>query len=100
MSPSATPNADAAARYVMAMREHELTAGIAEAARMCVVDWIGVALGGVKEGAATSVKSVVRRWGGGGNARILLGGPSNAAAAALVNSTMGHCLDFDDTHIG
>jgi len=62
------------------MRQPELAVGSAGAVRMPLVDWIGVALGGVNQGAATSVKSVVRRWGGGGNARILPGGPGNAAA--------------------
>ena len=100
MSAAATPNADAAAQFILGMRERALPAPIAEAARMCVVDWIGVALAGASEPAAIAVQTVVRRWGGTGNASILLGGQAPAGAAAMVNGTMGHCLDFDDTHVG
>ena len=39
-------------------------------------------------------------WGTNGDAQVLLGGKAAPAAAAMINGTMAHCLDYDDTHVG
>lgn len=97
MSP--TPNADAVASFVTALPDRKLPPEVMEAARMCLVDCLGVAIGAVEEDAAKAVRQAIRSWGR-GDAHVLLGQPAPAAAAALINGTMGHCLDFDDTHVG
>jgi 2-methylcitrate dehydratase PrpD len=64
------------------------------------VDWFGVAIGSANEEAIKSVKRVVKGWNAVGKSPVLLDGETTPAAAALVNGTMAHCLDFDDTHVG
>ena len=89
-----------AARYIAATSRRTLSAAVLDAAKACLVDWCGVAVGALHEPAATAVRKVVRSWGGTGQARVLLGWTTSAPLAALVNGTMAHCLDFDDTHVG
>lgn len=96
----ATPNAEAVADFAASISVRELPPEVVEAARVCLVDWLGVAIAARDEDAARSVRQVVAGWGGQHRARILLGGTTFAAAAAMVNATMAHCLDFDDTHVG
>jgi len=71
---------------------------VIDAAKMCLVDWMGVALGAHAEGAAVSTRRMAEAWGAGGNAQILLGPKTTPALAALVNGTMSHCMDYDDAH--
>lgn len=50
--------------------------------------------------AAPAVLRAVRRWGGSPEATAVGGGDRlPAPAAALVNGTLAHSLDFDDTHL-
>lgn len=94
-----TPNADAVADFVVGLSDLALPDDVTMAARMCLVDWLGVAIAGRAEDAAGAVLRVIAGWGG-GRAHILGGGTAQAAAAAMANGTMAHCLDFDDTHVG
>lgn len=100
MTTTATPNADAAAQFIGTAAGRNYQADVVEAARMALVDAVGVALGAHGEGAGRSVRNVAANWGAGGEAQIMLGGRSAPAVAALVNATLGHCLDYDDTHVG
>jgi 2-methylcitrate dehydratase PrpD len=95
-----TSNSDAIAQFVASVRTDSLPPQVIEAARMCLVDWFGVALGAHHEGAGQTVHKVVSRWGTSGNAPMFFGGRVAPAAAALVNATLAHCLDYDDTHVG
>jgi 2-methylcitrate dehydratase PrpD len=100
MTTTQTPNADAAAQFIGTAQGRNYPADVVEAARMALVDTIGVALGAHGEGAGQAARKVAGNWGASGNAQILLGGSSAPAVAALVNATLGHCLDYDDTHVG
>ena len=100
MTVTATPNADAAAQFIATAPGRNYPADAVEAARMALVDAVGVALGAHAEGAGESVRRVAANWGASGEAQVLLGGRSAPAVAALVNATLGHCLDYDDTHVG
>ena len=100
MTTTATPNADAAAQFIGTAAGRNYQADVVEAARMALVDAVGVALGAQGEGAGQSVRNVAANWDACGEAQILLGGRSAPAVAALVNATLGHCLDYDDTHVG
>jgi 2-methylcitrate dehydratase PrpD len=95
-----TPNAAAAGRFIAAATQQNFPAEVVDAARMCLVDTVGVALGARDEPAGQVARKVAGNWGSRGDAQILLGGKAAPAAAALVNATMGHCLDYDDTHVG
>ncbi|MEV0585413.1 MmgE/PrpD family protein [Nonomuraea sp. NPDC050310] len=56
--------------------------------------------GGPGEGAAPAVLRAVRRWGGSPEATAIGSGDRlPAPSAALVNGTLAHALDFDDTHL-
>jgi 2-methylcitrate dehydratase PrpD len=72
---------------------------VLDAAKMCLVDWFGVALGAINEPAARAVRTVAQKWGPSGRAHMLLGPAVAPAAAALANGTMAHCMDYDDTHL-
>lgn len=92
-------NADAIANFVADASFERLPKDVIEAARFCLVDWFSVAIGAANEEAVGAIKRVVKGWNAAGNAPIILDGESSPAAAALVNGTMAHCLDFDDTHV-
>ncbi|HWI33959.1 MAG TPA: MmgE/PrpD family protein, partial [Lapillicoccus sp.] len=65
-----------------------------------VLDLVGNSLAAGRESSASAVVAVVRGWGGPPDATAIGTGlrvPS--AAAALVNGTLAHSLDFDDTHL-
>jgi len=47
-----TPNADAAGRFIAGSRDRNLPDAVLDAARMCLVDWFGVAIAARQEGAA------------------------------------------------
>jgi 2-methylcitrate dehydratase PrpD len=65
-----------------------------------VLDVIGNSLAATDQPSARTVTAVVREWGGPARATAIgsdLAAPP--AAAALVNGTLAHSLDFDDTHL-
>ncbi|HVS23324.1 MAG TPA: MmgE/PrpD family protein [Gammaproteobacteria bacterium] len=70
-------------------------------AKRCIIDGLGVLLAGSTQRAAEIVAAHVR--GGGTRVEATVLGPrpfkTNAAAAALVNGTSGHALDWDDTQL-
>jgi 2-methylcitrate dehydratase PrpD len=94
-----TPNADSIARFVVEHRHREYPAEVLDAARQCLVDWFGVCLGALTEPPAVAVHRMVSAWRSQGRARMLAGGRAAPVPAALVNGTLAHCLDYDDTHI-
>ncbi|MCL2897844.1 MmgE/PrpD family protein [Brenneria tiliae] len=67
-------------------------------AKRALVDYLGVALGAVNDDAVQAVRQTVRRWHSQGEAQIFLGDKTAPALAALVNGTMAHAADYDDTH--
>lgn len=92
-------NADAITRFVVEHRQRSYPAPVLDAAKQCLVDWLGVCLGAVHDPAAQAVHRVVQASGAAGRSQLLTGGTSSPALAALVNGTLSHCLDYDDTHI-
>jgi len=70
---------------------------VVDMAKRCLVDWMGVAIGAHREPASSIVVESALSWQATGRARILLGDETTPALAALVNATMGHAFDFDDT---
>ncbi len=94
-----TPIGDAAANFIAAAPGRSYAPEVLDAAKMCLVDWFGVALGAINEPAARAVRTVAQKWGPRGRAHMLLGPAVAPAAAALANGTMAHCMDYDDTHL-
>lgn len=68
-----------------------------EVARLAIMDQIGVALAGIGEDPGTKVQAMVDRCTA--SEATILGNPRKTTTwlAALVNGTLGHTLDFDDT---
>jgi 2-methylcitrate dehydratase PrpD len=63
-----------------------------------ILDTLGAMLGGSIAPGIAELSGLVKHWGGREESSLLLiGGKVPAPQAALVNATMGHALDFDDT---
>ena len=63
-----------------------------------ILDTLGAMLGGSVAPGIAELSGLVKHWGGREESSLLLiGGRVPAPQAALVNATMGHALDFDDT---
>ena len=78
----------------------ELDPEVSAATRRSIVDTLGVSIAAANEPAVKVVASTVVARGGVPEASVF--GFSErlpAASAALVNGTMAHALDFDDTHL-
>jgi len=80
------PNADTAARFIAAAPGRNDPFDVVDAARMALVDSLGVAIGacGLKEDAGETVRRVAAAWQSAGSAQILGGRKSAPAVAALV----------------
>src|SRR6516165_6245671 len=69
-----------------------------ESARRDILDTLGCMLGGSGAPGIDELCTVIGRWGGREESRVLLRGVRlPAPQAALLNASMGHALDFDDT---
>src|SRR5258707_11971482 len=93
--------ADAAwplAQHVCRTGYADLPAGAVESARRDILDTLGCMLGGSGSPGIDELFAVISRWGGLAESRVLLRGIRlPAPQAALLNASMGHALDFDDT---
>src|SRR5580704_16694829 len=90
--------ASALARHVCRTDYADLPASAVESARRDLLDTFGCMLGGSGSSGIGELFAVVSRWGGLAESRVLLRGVSlPSPQAALLNASMGHALDFDDT---
>jgi hypothetical protein len=88
----------ALAQHVCRTSYADLPASAVESARRDILDTFGCMLGGSGSPAIGELFAVVSRWGGMAESRVLLRGVSlPSPQAALLNASMGHALDFDDT---
>jgi len=86
------------AAYIAGTARREFPPEILEAARRALVDYLGVAVGASGDAPVLPVRRTVAAWNAPGKARIFLAGRTAPAFAALVNGTMAHAMDYDDTH--
>jgi 2-methylcitrate dehydratase PrpD len=86
------------ASYVEGALERDFPADVIDAAKQALVDFIGVAVGAANDEPVQPVRKVAESWAAQGNAQIFLGKRTTPALAALVNGTMAHAMDYDDTH--
>ncbi len=91
-------NGRAIAAYVAGTAARSFPPDILDAARLCLADWLGVAIGAGAEAAGRVVRRTIADWHCAGKATVLFGGTAAAPLAALANGTLAHCLDFDDTY--
>jgi 2-methylcitrate dehydratase PrpD len=92
-------NTSTIADYVAGADSRTLPIEVLDKARLCLADWLGVAIGGRQEAAAVVVHAVASRWASHGRSTLLIGGKAAAPIAALCNGTLAHSLDFDDTYV-
>ncbi|NOE26123.1 MmgE/PrpD family protein [Ruegeria sp. HKCCD6157] len=65
---------------------------------LSVLDWIAVGRAGASEPVSCIVRDMVLAEGGNAQAHLFGGGAAPLRGAALVNGTISHALDYDDTH--
>ena len=99
MSNTDTNGTRTIAEFLASLSGRELPPAVLDMARLCLADWVGVALGAVDEPAARIVRDTAMQWSSSGASSVLLGGTASAPVAALCNGTLAHCLDFDDTYV-
>jgi len=92
-------NGAAIGTVIAAAQQRDIPEHVLDAARLCLADWMGVALGAAEEPAGHIVRDTVAGWQSSGRASLLFGGTAAAPFAALANGTLAHCLDFDDTYV-
>lgn len=85
------------ARWSASVRLADIPLSVQHAAKRCLIDTLGVALAGSGSDVARQARAVCRVTAAAGHSAVLgnaqlLGAP----AAAFVNATAGHALDFDD----
>ena len=86
------------AAHLLHLRDRARQRDAVEQAKRCLVDFFAVSLAARYESTATSVIEMVAETGETGNATVLCSGArTSAPLAALVNGTVAHTLDFDDT---
>lgn len=89
----------ALAEHVVRTRWQDLPGSAVEAAKRDVLDTFGCILGGSGAPGIADIFALLDEWGGRAESRAVLHGRSlPAPAAAMMNASMGHALDFDDTH--
>jgi 2-methylcitrate dehydratase PrpD len=86
------------AQHVCRTNYTDLPASALVSARRDILDTFGCMLGGSGSPGIDELFAVISRWGGLPESRVLLRGTRlPAPQAALLNASMGHALDFDDT---
>ena len=86
------------AKHVCRTGFADLPGSAVQSARRDILDTFGCMLGGSGSPGIDELFAVISRWGGREESRVLLRGVRlPAPQAALLNASMGHALDFDDT---
>src|SRR6266446_3189577 len=83
MASAAIGNGQAIASYIAGAHDRRLPAEVADMARLCLADWLGVAIGAGEEPAGRIVRETVAGWRSSGRASVLFGGTAAAPFAAL-----------------
>ena len=91
---------DEVARFAVRVRGGEVGGEILNDARRRVTDIVGIALAASGMEPARIVGELVEGWGGKDQAGVVgREGKYPAPGAALLNGTLAHALDYDDTHL-
>jgi len=87
------------AKNFLDVKFENLPEKVVEETKKQVLDYIGVAIGGIGEAGATQVRELAVEWGGAPQSTIIGSGEKVPAPnAAQSNASMAHSLDFDDVH--
>ena len=92
--------AETLARFALHLSAGDVPDDVALLAKGHLLDTLGIALASSRTDFGAAVHAAGRTLGVGDEATALgFGTRLPAASAALVNSTLAHGLDFDDTHV-
>ena len=83
--------------FIHHAHEWVMPADVLHEAKRALIDHLGVAIGAVNDEAVNAVRQVARTWNASGEARIILGETTTPGLAAMINATMAHAADYDDT---
>ena len=98
---STQPLARRLAERAVALESDGIPEDVRQVARLHLLDALGLGLASTTMDYGRAIHRAGLRLGTGDEARVLgFGSALPAASAALVNGTLIHGLDFDDTHIG
>lgn len=86
-----------AARAV-ALRDGALPPPVVHAAKRCLIDWYAATLPGSREAPATLLEAALAEELGHGGASLIDGRSAPVRAAALINGTASHTVEFDDIY--
>lgn len=88
------------AEFAAGLGRSDLPAEVVASVQERMLDTIGIALAASRLDTSDAVRAVAGAWGGKGEASVVgVAERLPAPAAALVNGTLAHSLDFDDTHL-
>jgi len=89
------------ARFAADTSFEQLPAEVVDSVQLRVLDTLGICLASTSFGLGDGVSQLVDCWGGIQESNLVGGGTLRYPApnAALVNGTLAHSLDFDDTHL-
>ena len=88
------------AEFAAGLGYDELPPQVAASVKERVLDTLGIALAASALETSDAVRAVATAWGGSPQAAAIgVAQRLPAHAAALVNGTLAHSLDFDDTHL-
>ena len=87
--------------YILSTSYADIPDEVKRYAKLCLFDWLGVTLGALNEEIAPILIGCVEEMGGKSQATIIGKGiKTNVLFAALVNGSISHALDYDDTIAG
>lgn len=93
---------DAVTRFLLETSLEDLPEPLLAEGRRCVIDGVGVMLGGTTETCSRLVRDLLAEQGGAPEASVFGSDPFRRAPASLAaraNGTAGHAMDFDDTQL-
>ncbi|MCD6306767.1 MAG: MmgE/PrpD family protein [Deltaproteobacteria bacterium] len=87
------------AEFVHETKLDDLPAEAIEKGKMCILDCLGCAVGGVPEDTSQMILDYIKQYGGKPQASIIgCDFKTDVNYAALANGTIAHALDYDDYH--
>ena len=85
------------ASYTSGLKFEDLSDDAVEAAKHCLLDWIGVTVAGLEEPLTQMLIAQAEADGGDAQASVVGDGRKfSASQAALINGSASHALDYDD----
>jgi 2-methylcitrate dehydratase PrpD len=98
--PAAVPVTRILARYAATATLAQVPAAVRKEATRTLLNWVGCAVGGSRQGAANHAVAALKPFSGPEQASLFGRRERlDAMQAALVNGISSHVLDYDDTHL-